>query len=185
MKGLEHAERLSASVPWVRAAAGAPHHVHPTVAAPHLQQPSPPRTSLVQSQLPAARSCLHPELPPASTSLPSNICIPKREPFHRLSAGYISKLGPTATTEAAAAAGHPALVRICPNLSDSSSLALWLLPSLVRQQAQGESGRRSCASAESKRLMADLVSGFPRTRLGSLLHEITKAAGLNNRVNSH
>lgn len=161
MKDLEHAERLSTRVPWVRAAAGAYHHIHPAVAAPHLQQPPPTRTNLVQIQLPAAWSHLPPKLPPACTHITPQLHLhPKQEPVPRLSASCISKLGPAAATEAAAAAaGHPAHVRICPSLGDSSSPALWLLPSLVRREAQVES-RRSCASAESKWLLAALQTWF-------------------------
>lgn len=50
---------------------------------PHLQQPPPTGTRLVQSQLPAAWSHLPPELTPAyaPASHPSSICIPKQEPF--------------------------------------------------------------------------------------------------------
>lgn len=96
-------------------------HITPQLHLHHKSLPHAPSAS----QNPFPRLHLHPK--PHS---PGSICIP--HPFPRLPPSCISKLGPASSMEVVAAAGHPARVRICPHLGDSSSPALWLLTRWVR-----------------------------------------------------
>lgn len=104
-----------------------------------------------------APACLPNYLQHAHTSHPSSISIPKQEPFPRLFASCISKMGPAATTGVAVAAGCPACVRICPNLGDSSPLASAVIGEM--RSPGGKQKEEPCICREQMALgsIADLV----------------------------